>query len=220
MKRFLMTVVLLGMTSTVWAQASSMTQQAGSGDSPRIYVGAVVGVTFGNVTSSTFGGEVGFRIGSNLEIFGEGGRMTDVTSSTTESAAQSVADWLGTLGKGAATFSAATPVNYGAFGARYLFSLSSSVEPYVAMSLGVANVEHNTTFTLNGTDVTESLPFLGVQLGADLSGRSNEFLLTAGGGVRVPVGPALLDAGIRYGRIFSDPGIDTFRLYAGAGFRF
>jgi len=36
----------------------------------------------------------------------------------------------------------------------------------------------------------------------------------------VPIGALQLDFGVRYGRIFTDPGADTFRVYGGAGFRF
>ncbi len=219
MKRLLMTIVLLGMTSTVWAQASSVTQQAASAGEQRFYVTGNAGVTFGNTTSSTFGGEFGMKIGDSLELFGEGGRMTDVTSSGMQSSAATIGNWLGSLGQGAATWNVETPANFGAAGLRYVFP-AGSVQPYVATSIGMANVERKTTFALNGSDVTGSLPSLGVSLGEDLSGRSNEFLFTAGGGVRLPLGAVLVDVGARYGRIFGNPGFDTFRLYFAAGVRF
>jgi len=219
MKRLLMAVLLLGITGTAWAQASSVTQQPAGGSSSRVYIGAVGGVTLGNVTASTYGGEFGYRFGVAFELFAEGGRMTDVTSSATADAAAAIGNYLGTLGQGTASWTVVSPANYGAVGARYLF-LAGAVVPYVAVSMGVANLEHDTTYSLNGTDVTGSLPSLGVQLGDDLDGTTNNFLLTAGGGVRIPLGPIQLDIGARYGRIFSDPGTDTFRVYAGAGFRF
>jgi hypothetical protein len=219
MKRLLMAVVLLGIGSTAWAQASSMTQQAAGGKTSRIYVDGFGGVTLGNTTSSTFGGEFGMKFGGAFEIFGEGGRMTDVTSSATEDGAAAIADYLGTLGMGTASWTAKTPVNFGAAGLRYLFP-AGRLEPYVAATVGMANVERDTTFSLNGSDVTGSLPALGVALGEDLAGRSNNLLLTVGGGVRMPFGAFLVDVGARYGRIFTDPGIDTFRIYAGAGIRF
>jgi hypothetical protein len=219
MKRLLMTIVLLGLTGTAWAQASAVTQQPAGSDTPRFYIGGVGGVTLGNVTSSTYGGEFGMRFGSSLEFFAEGGRMTDVTSSDTETAAAAIGGFLNTLGKGTATWTVTSPTNYGAAGIRYLFG-SGSFEPYVAVTLGVANVERKTTYALNGSDVTGSLESLGVKLGEDLAGKTNNFLLTAGGGVRMPLGAVMVDIGVRYGRIFTDPGTDTFRLYAGAGFRF
>jgi hypothetical protein len=220
MKRLLMAIVLLGMASTTWAQASSITQQPAGGNSSRIIVGAVGGVTLGSVTSGTFGGEVGFKVGRSLEVFVEGGYMMDVTGSATTDAAAVIGNWLGTLGKGSATWTVESPAFYGAGGVRYLFGTGGSVEPYVAATVGVANVERKTTYALNGSDITASLPSYGVQLGQDLSGKSNNFLFTAGGGVRIPLGSILVDVGARYGRIFTDPGTDTFRLYAGVGFRF
>jgi hypothetical protein len=219
MKRVLMTIVLLGITSAAWAQASSVTQQPAGSTTSRIFVGGVGGVTFGNVTSSTYGGEVGFKLGDSLEIFGEVGRMTDVTGSATADAAAAVGNYLNTLGKGAVTWTVESPANYGAAGVRYLFG-SSRIQPYVAATVGVANVERNTTYMLNGTDATASLPSIGVQLGQDLAGKTNNLLVTAGGGVRIPFGAVLVDVGARYGRIFTDPGTDTFRIYAGVGFRF
>jgi hypothetical protein len=207
------------MSGTAWAQATSMTQQPAQVGPKRIFVGATGGVTLGNTTGGAFGGEVGFRFGDSVEFFGEGGRMTDVTTSDTEGAAQAVVDYLNTLGQGTASYSAETPVNYGAVGLRYLF-LAGPTEPYVAVSVGVANVERNTAFSLNGSDVTGQLPSLGVALGEDLSGRTNNLLTTVGGGVRIPLGSVIVDVGARYGRIFTDPGIDTFRVYAGVGFAF
>jgi hypothetical protein len=218
MKRLLLSIVLLGVTGTAWAQASSMTQQTSAPPS-RIYASAVVGATFANVTSSMFGGEVGLRIGDSMEVFAEAGRMTDVTSKDTADGAALIGAALGTLGKGTASWTVTSPVNYGAGGIRYLFS-RGSLEPYVALTVGVANVEHKSTFALNGTDVTATLSTLGVRLGADLGGRTNSMIFSAGGGVRKPLGALVVDVGVRYGRIFSDPATDTFRVYGGLGFRF
>jgi len=218
MKRLLVAVLLLGVTGTAWGQASSVTQQPAGGSSSRVYIGAVGGVTLGHVTASTYGGEFGYKWIA-FELFAEGGRMTDVTSSATADAAAAIGNYLGTLGLGEASWTVSSPANYGAVGARYLF-LAGAIVPYVAVSMGVANLEHDTAYSLNGSDVTESLPSLGVQLGDDLDGTTNNLLLTAGGGLRISLGPLQLDVGARYGRIFSDPGTDTFRVYAGAGFRF
>ena len=49
---------------------------------------------------------------------------------------------------------------------------------------------------------------------------TNSFLFTAGAGVRGAFGPCQADLGLRYGRIFSDPGTNTIRLYVGVGYRF
>lgn len=224
MKRLLIAIVMLGVAGSAWAQATPATQPASAYqpyDESRGYVAGMIGVTFGNKTSSIFGAEVGMKVGEIFEIFAEGGRMTDVTTSGTDAAAAAMGGYLGTLGKGSAIWSVKTPANYGAVGARYLFPMFGHFEPYVAMTVGVANVEKKTSFALNGTDVTGSLPSLGVQLGSDLNGRANKLLLTFGGGLRVPFGRLLLDIGGRYGRIFTDPqGTNLLRLSAGVGFKF
>ncbi len=224
MKRLLIAIALLGVAGSAWAQATPATQAAPAYapyDESRRYVAATIGVTFGNKTSSTFGAEAGMKVAEVFEIFAEGGRMTDVTTSGTDTAAGVIGTYLGALGKGSATWSVKTPANYGAVGARYLFPLFGNFEPYVAMTLGVANVDKQASFALNGADITGALPALGVQLGSDLSGRGNKVLFTLGGGVRVPFGRLLVDAGGRYCRIFTDPqGTNVLRFSAGVGFKF
>jgi len=224
MKRLLIAIVLLGVAGSAWAQATPATQAAPAYapyDESRGYVAGTIGVTFGNRTSSTFGVEGGMKVGEVFEIFAELGRMTDVTTSGTDTAAAVTGAWLGTLGKGSVTWSVKTPANYGAVGARYLFPMFGRFEPYVAMTVGVANVDKQASFALNGADVTGSLPALGVQLGSDLYGQGNKVLFTLGGGVRVPFGRLLVDAGGRYCRIFTDPqGTNVLRFSAGVGFKF
>jgi opacity protein-like surface antigen len=147
--------------------------------------------------------------------------MTNVTTSGTETAAATIGSYLGTLGKGSATWSVKTPANYVAVGARYLFPMSGKFEPYAAATLGIANVSKQVTFSLNGADVSGSLPSLGVQLGKDLDGKTNNALFMLGGGVRMPFGAVVADVGVRYGRIFTAPaGTNLFRLHAAVGYRF
>jgi hypothetical protein len=224
MNRLLIAIVLIGMAGSAWAQTTPAPQAAQTYkpyDESRFYVAGMAGVTFGNKTSSTFGVEAGMKMGDILEVFAEGGRMTDVTTGGTDTAAAAIGSFLGTLGRGSATWSVKTPANYGAIGARYLFPASGKFEPYVAATVGIANVDKQVAFALNGSDVTGSLPSLGVQLGKDLAGKTNNALFMLGGGVRMPFGAVLVDVGARYGRIFTDPaGTNLFRLTAAVGYRF
>lgn len=225
MKRLLIAIVLMGVAGGAWAQTTTPatpTHQPYQGyDETRVYVGAIVGATFGNKTGTVFGAEAGIKFMDTFEIFVEGGRMTDVTTSGTQDAANKIGSFLSSLGKGTATWSVTTPINYGAVGGRYLFFVSDKIEPYVAVSVGMANVERKASFSLNGSDVTGSLSSYNVQLGTDLSGKSNKFMTTLGGGVRITVNRVLIDGGVRYGRIFTSPeGTNVFRIHIGAGYKF
>ena len=58
-------------------------------------------------------------------------------------------------------------------------------------------------------------------MGRDLDGKTNNALLTLGGGVKMPFGPVIVDAGARYARIFTNPtGTNLIRLQAAVGYRF
>jgi hypothetical protein len=222
MKRLMIAIVLVGIAGSAWAQTTPAAPQGSQRyDESKGYVAVDLGGTFSHKTSSTFGAEVGYKFGDIFEVFAEGGRMTDVTTSGTDAAASTIGLYLGTLGKGSSTWTVKSPANYGAVGARYLFPMTGNFEPYVALTLGVANVEKKVSFALNGTDVTGSLPTYGVQVGNDLGGRTNSAMVTFGGGVRMPFGRILVDLGGRYGRIFTSPdGTNLLRLFAGVGFKF
>ncbi len=227
MKRLLLAIGLLGLAGSAWAQTPPVAP-AGQPDTQRydesrIYASVNVGGSFGNKTSSVFGAEVGLKVNDMFEVFAEGGRMTDVSTSGSDTAASIITTYLASLGMGSATGSVTTPANYAAVGVRYLFPLTNGFEPYVAASVGAANVEKKATFTVNGTDVTSalSLPPYSVQLGEDLSGKANKAMFTIGGGVRRPFGRILVDIGARYGRIFTNPeGTNFFRAFGAVGYLF
>ena len=73
--------------------------------------------------------------------------------------------------------------------------------PYVGVGIGFAHITPEVTFAVNGTDVTNQLPELGVQLGADLSESHNAFLFVFGLGTQVDFGSRYFaDLTYRYGR--------------------
>jgi opacity protein-like surface antigen len=141
------------------------------------------GLTFGDVTSSsTFGGSLAVPLGSNLQIIGEGGRMTDVVPSL-----------LGTIVN-------LTPVDlrvsawYGEGGLRFI-APGGAVRPYVETTAGFARL--TTVFAGAGSTadpiVNTGLRFLD----------STEPMLGAGGGVLVQGGPLVVDLGYRYKKILA-----------------
>ena len=85
------------------------------------------------------------------------------------------------------------------------------------------------TFAVNGNDVTDQLPALGVQLGADLSESHNTFLFVLAFGTHANFGSRYFaDLTYRYGRtagVSEDnevlvKGLNTQRVQVGAGIRF
>lgn len=167
------------------------------------------GLTFGDVTSSsTFGGNVAIPLSDNLQLIGEGGRMTDVMPSL-----------LGTL----VDF---TPVDlrvsawYGEGGLRFISS-GSVIRPYVETTVGFARLR--TGFSGAGS-TADAIGNTALQFLA-----RTEPLLGAGGGVVIQGGPVFLDLGYRYKKILAsdslqsiltggDISVNQFRV--GAGVRF
>lgn len=168
------------------------------------------GLTFGDVTdSSTFGGNVAIPLSDNLQIVGEGGRMTDLMPSL-----------VGTLVD-------LTPVDvrvsawYGEGGLRFIAPSGRSIRPYVETTVGFARL----TTGFSGVGPTAD-PI--VNAGLQFFGR-NEPLVGVGGGVVLQGGPVFLDLGYRYKKIFAgdslqgliaggDIGVNQVRV--GAGVRF
>jgi opacity protein-like surface antigen len=172
------------------------------------------GLTFGSPaigssTSSTFGGRVAVGLGDNIQIIGEGGRMTDIKSPLLD-----LLDF--------------TPVGvqlsawYGEAGVRLIASPHNAVRPYGEATAGFAKLSPS----LNG---------VGGRTGAIIDTSLNvldrtEPLLGAGAGVVLQGGPVSLDLGYRYKKIMAgnsvasvlnggqDFSVNQFRI--GVGVRF
>jgi len=221
MRRFLAIIVgwmaLGGVAFGQTPSASPAAPPAGGG-----YAEFVGQSAFGNVTSQSYGGEVGFKVAPNVQIFAEAGRVTNVAPASLGADAAVIAGAL-TLTQSNVTYQAKEPMTFGDFGARFLVPMSGKVEPYVLAGGGVARVQKNVTFSVGGTDVTNSLsqqPYF-VVLGSGLSGTETKALLTLGGGVGYHIGARLvLDLQYRYGRVFTSEGINVSRAGAGFGVRF
>jgi opacity protein-like surface antigen len=201
--------------------AHAQTGSAPGSTAGRGYAEGVAQSAFGNVTSQSYGAEVGLTVVSGLQIFAEGGQTRDVATLATGAAAQQIAAALSQTQSGV-NFHVKQPVTFGAAGVKYVVPATGRARPYVMAGGGVARVKQDISFTVNGADVTATLQQYGVVLGSDLSGRSTKPMLTLGGGLMWPLWQHLaLDFQYRYGRIFADDqGINVNRAGVGLGVRF
>jgi len=198
------------------------------------YAEAVAQSAFGNVTSQSYGGEVGVRVWKTLQVFVEFGHVRDVGPDDFRASAQLVAGFLSQLpGVGGVTPSVKEPATFGAVGVRYPIPVTFyRAEPYVLAGVGAAKVTKNVSFSASGKDLTSSLPNLSVILGSDLSGDFTKPMLVLGGGVVWPVWRSVIvDVQLRFNRIAAegqDPlapehlnkGTSFGRVGVGVGYRF
>jgi opacity protein-like surface antigen len=206
----------VALSGTAQAQVLSSSDPNGRG-----YVEGVAQSAFGNVTSQSFGAEIGVTILPNTQLFLEGGRVTDVATAQMGAAAQTIAGYLSQT-QANVTYNVKEAVTFGVLGAKYIVPIASKVRPYVLAGGGVARVSQNVSFAVGGTDVTTTLAQYDVQLGSDLSGSFTKGMLVVGGGVMWPAWERLVvDFQYRYGRIFDDgESINVNRAGVGIGVRF
>jgi len=137
--------------------------------------------TFGSSTASTFGGRVAMSLTRNIQVIGEGGRLSDIKPPL-----------FNLLGF--------TPLDlrvsawYGEAGVRFTAS-HGAVRPYGEATAGFARLSTGLS-GISGT--TQDV----IQTGLNLFNRT-EPLLGVGGGVLVQGGPLSLDLGYRYKRIMA-----------------
>lgn len=190
-------------------------------DDGRFYVAGVAQSAFGPITSQSYGIEAGFEVAPGIDVVVEGGRVLDTTTDTLSASAAKIAGFLGSTQTGAG-YSVQQPVVFGTAGLRYRFPTSGAVQPYAIGGVGMARVEKDVQFRVNGTEVTDSLAQYGVTLGSDLYGHSTELTFTIGGGALWrPTGPLVIDLQYRYGWVGGeDETLSINRLGVGIGVRF
>jgi len=218
MRRFFAVLVLGALVSSGVASAQSVSKP----ESMKGSIEAVAQSAFSNVTSQSYGAEIGVNIRSNLQIYVEAGQTRNAATAELSAAAQTVAGGLSQVASNVG-FSVKAPVTFGVAGLKYLIPVEGSkVMPYVLAGGGVASVKQNTVFTVGGTDVTSNLAQFGTVLGTDTSGSFTKPMFSVGGGVAYPVWQQLVvDFQIRFGRIFAeDQGINITRAGLGIGVRF
>jgi opacity protein-like surface antigen len=185
------------------------------------YVEVVAHSAFGNVTSQSYGGEIGYRIGKQLQIFVEGGQVRDVATDVLSTSAQAIAGAIGQVQPAAVSYSVKQPVTFFAAGLRYPIAMENTrLHPYVLGGFGAARVKNDVTFQLGGVDASSTISQY-VTLGEDLSGSQTKPMFTAGAGVVWPAYKQLIvDFQFRYGRVFNDEGISIGRAGIGIGVQF
>jgi opacity protein-like surface antigen len=180
------------------------------------YAEVVAQSAFGNVTSQSFGGEIGFNVTPDVEIFLDAGLVRDAAPSTLGANAQKIAAGVSALA-GGADLHVKEPVTFGVAGVKFLIPTNNRVAPYVLVGAGLAQAKKDVTIT----PATGTLNQF-VTLGDDLSGSETKPMISAGVGVGVPLGRMLIvDFQYRYGRVFtSNEGINVNRAGLGFGVRF
>ena len=201
--------------------ASAQTPARAS-DTDHGYVEGVVQSAFGNVTSQSYGAELGFTVIPNVQVFVEAGMVRDAATASIGTAAQLMAGVVSQTQANVA-FRVKEPVTFGVAGLKFVVPTTGSIRPYVLGGGGMASVKQDVTFTVGGSDVTSTLASqYGVQLGSDLSGTFTKPMVVAGAGAMWPAWQHLVvDIQFRFGRIFAeDGGINVSRAGVGVGVRF
>jgi opacity protein-like surface antigen len=190
-------------------------------DTSRGYAEVVVQSSFGNVTSQSFGGEIGVTIVEGVSVFVDGGHVRDTAPAELGSGAGLMAAFISRT-QSNVTYRAKQPVSFGVAGIRYQIPTSSRIAPYVMFGGGAARVEKNVTFAVAGTDVTGSLSQYGVVLGTDLAGTETKGMISAGAGVAwSALRHLVIDLQYRYGRVMTTrQAMNLGRAGIGIGARF
>lgn len=207
---------VVGMTAfagVAHAQAPTLADDSG-------YVQVFAQSAFGNVTSQSYGGEIGVAVSPSLQVFIEAGQVRNVATEQIGAAAQTIATALTQLQPAAVDYSVRQPVTFFAAGVRYPIAMpGAKLHPYVLGGFGVARVKNDVTFQIGGVDSSIDQY---VTLGDDLSGSVTKPMVTLGGGVVWPAWRQLaIDVQFRYGRIFTEgSGTNIGRAGLGLGYRF
>jgi opacity protein-like surface antigen len=218
-------VVLVLLPITFCAAAVAQAQPAGSSDMPG-YAEFNAGATLGHKSDLSVGGEAGYQVMPNIDVFGEVGHIGNAASADLEARANTIANNVG------ATASVIAKVNYFDAGIRYRFTIKQqpNLHPYVSVGVGAARVSTETTLSINGTTVPEGTL---VTFGTDLNGSHTAAFLMFGGGTTVPFRKRyFVDVSYRFGRVFeksetigSDTvtvlnAFNTHRVQVGLGIKF
>lgn len=215
-------VVAAFAAAVVLTGAASAQTKAPAGASDKAYVEGNLQAAFSNVTSQSFGAEIGVTLRPRMAVFLEVGFARDTAPDTLGQAAQIIAGYLTQVQSRAVGFSVKQPMGFGVAGVRYAIPYDEDFEPYVLGGFGLARVEHDVRFTVGGTDVTDTIATYGVALGKDLAGAPMKPMASAGAGVVWHAGHSLfVDLQYRFGRIFTDvKGTNLSRAGIGVGVRF
>jgi len=205
----------------MWMTAAAAGAQTAAAMGERGYVEAVAESAFSNVTSQSYGAEIGVTVQPSLQVFGSFGNMRNVATDELSTSAQTIASALSQLQSGSVSFTAKEPATFFVGGLRYRFAVASpNLKPYVSGGVGIASVTKDVKFFINGSDASSILPQY-VTLGSDVSGSESKLMFTLGGGVVWPAWRQLIvDLHYVYSHISTDTPISVSRAGVGLGVKF
>lgn len=173
---------------------------AAQSDTPRAYLTAGGGMTFGNEAGGLAAAGITVAPIQHLQIIGEFGRMSNVMPKATSDQINTAAE--GFTGDGTVPFSftATMPSTYGLGSVRLIGTEHNNLAPFVDGGFGFAMVSTHLTAVQNGTDVSGQLI-----TASDLTQDQTKPLLSLGGGVSILTSKrSAIDIGYHYVRIFTD----------------
>jgi opacity protein-like surface antigen len=228
MKLAILTLSILSLAASSFAQTE------------RGYIGGIGGfavsaaATSPRVTSGDMAIEAGARIAPGLLVFGDFGRINDLTPSTTQA---QVSDTVTTLSSSDAVDVVGTarmPARYALGGLRWQARTSHRVMPFVTGGLGVAHLTPTAAFTFtDGTlptaDPTAAVPAAGDDVTTQIAtlgiftppAPSNALMIAVGGGAEFSIAPHwAVDTEYRVSRISATTPLHAQGLAFGLGYRF
>ncbi len=219
----------IAIVSLVGLCLEAASARAQTGSDGQMYAELTGGPTLGHKSDTSIGGEFGWRLGANLDLFVEGGRVGNAATTDFEGRGVRIANAVSSPNN-IVTANGFEKVTYFDVGVRYRFTTTlvpTRVHPYVLVGFGVGRVTTETDFVLNGTVVpAESL---GIQLGGDLAGKFTRPFGMFGFGTNIEFGSRYFaDISYRYGRVSGHTAdsetelesVPTQRVQFGVGIRF
>ena len=208
MKRFARVVPIL-LALTLSASAAATAQPAARG-ATKSYAEFDVAATLGHKSDVSIGGEYGFHLSPDFDVFVEGGHIGNAATSQMDDDAGRIAANVG------ATANTISKITFVDAGLRYHWPASVNVDPYVALGAGLAHVKNETTLSAN-SDL--------VQFGNDLNGTENRPIIMLGGGATVGFAKRyFVDLSYRFGAVLATGDASsankTQRAQVGIGIKF
>lgn len=190
------------------------------------HLGVTSGITDVARTDSLAAMDLGIRLRRNLHVAFEAGRMFDVVTQRRIDESQTYVDFVQSAYGLPASGTMRGNAWYGLVGFRFIpdgaaWGEGNGIRPYVQASAGLARVEYNPRYVVNGQEISgAALQIYGVTLGKDLLGTTNRFMYSGGAGL-VFGSTWYLDLGVRFTRInTTDHPTDVKRFVIGMGRRF
>lgn len=208
--------------SAVPAAAQTTNQTGASGPAVEMfYAGLFAGAGVVHKWGGTAGIEAGIRVRPKLDIIGEAGWVQNAVTKDRAASVQPIVSFLELTQGKPASAKVEAPAIFGSAGLRWVFEREGAWRPYVLGTVGVARVKHQTTFALDGVDITGAIESYGVTVGLDLEGQETALMIGAGTGLLYVRNRWYADASIRFNSIqLEGSATKLWRAAIGVGFRY